>query len=76
MVTSTRTRIDARRNQQHILELIRTHPTGRITYDTLAARVDIDRRTVITIVCYLRTRGAIEVEPGRGHCPNRYQLAG
>lgn len=76
MVTSTRTRIDARRNQQHIIDLIRAHPTGQITYDAMAAHVDIDRRTVISIVCYLRTRDMIKVEPGRGHCPNRYHLAG
>ena len=76
MVTSTRSRIDARRNQQHIIDLIRTHPTGQISYDALAARVDIDRRTVISIVCYLSTRGHVKVTRGHGNQPNRYQLPG
>lgn len=69
-----RTRSDANRNQQRVLQVLRQHPTGRISYDNLAAEVVMDRRTVISIVCYLRHRGHLSVTTGRGNTPNRYQV--
>lgn len=74
METAARTRSDAQRNTQRIIELLRAHPTGRISYDYIAAESDLDRRTVISIMCNLRHRGRVRVQPGRGSLPNCYQL--
>lgn len=74
MITSNRARFDARRNEQRIINVLRHHPTGQISYDTIAATVDIDRRTVISIMRFLCERGQVRVERGRGRVANCYSV--
>lgn len=58
-----------------LLRLIRQHPTGQLSYDTMAAMLDYDRRTLISVVARLREQGRVVVEPGSGTIPNRYHIA-
>lgn len=59
-----------------VFELLRSHPTGQISYDSMAAELDRDRRVVIWAVARLRRRGQVQlVASGRGRRPNCYQLA-
>lgn len=59
--------------ERQILDLLRSHPTGRISYDNMEALTDFDRRTLITAMARLRATGQIRlVEAGRGSVPNRY----
>lgn len=74
LYNSNRARLDARRNEQRILLLLRSHPTGQISYDRIAAAIQIDRRTVISVVRFLATRGQVRVVPGRGRVPNCYTV--
>jgi DNA-binding transcriptional ArsR family regulator len=58
-----------------ILDLLSRHPTGRLSYDSMAAALDIDRRTLVSAMARLRMRGQVKlVEPGRGCQPNQYTL--
>lgn len=71
---ATRNRTDARQNEQRVLCALRDHPTGHISYDRIAALIEIDRRTVISIVYHLQGRGRVNVVQGRGRRPNAYRV--
>jgi biotin operon repressor len=60
--------------ERELIQLLRTHPTGQISYENLAAELDYDRRTLISIVARLKHQGALVVDQGSGRKPNRYQL--
>ena len=67
-------RCTCRQNIQRISEYLSQHPSGQISYDNIAAALDIDSRTVIRLICVMRQHGVVSVEPGRGCIPNRYHL--
>lgn len=61
--------------ERRILELLSMHPTGRISYDDIAAIIGFDRRSVITIITRLCYNGQVQiVAAGRGKTPNQYRL--
>jgi hypothetical protein len=60
--------------EREIIQLLKTHPTGQLSYDTMAAILDYDRRTLISTVARLRYTGSLVVEPGAGRVPNKYIL--
>lgn len=76
MVTLNRS--DRRRRSQAekcIVELLRSHPTGRLSYDAMAAESGFDRRSLISAMARLRYDGHVAIaEPGRGSRPHRYAL--
>lgn len=63
-----------RTNIRRISEYLAKHPSGQISYDNIAADLEIDSRTVIRLICLMRHQGVIIVERGRGCIPNRYQI--
>lgn len=60
--------------QHGILNLLRAHRA--ISYDEIAARLDIDRKTAIQGVRRLVLLGQVRMEMGRGRRPNQYELVG
>lgn len=65
-----RTRIS--RLQRDLLAVLETE--SQLSYESLAARLDTDRRNIIIAVRGLELRGRLSVERGRGPVPNRYSL--
>lgn len=58
-----------------ILGILRAHPTGCLSYDSMAAIADLDRRTMITAMTRLRFAGLVTlVQPGRGCQAHTYTL--
>jgi len=60
--------------ERELLQLLKIHPTRQLSYDTMAAMLDCDRRTLISTVARLRYTGSLAVEPGTGRVPNKYIL--
>lgn len=59
-----------------IVNLLREHPTGRISFDKMAAELRCDRRTLISAMARLRYAGQVRVvELGRGNRPHCYQVS-
>jgi predicted ArsR family transcriptional regulator len=56
--------------QRLVMELIRNHPT--ISYDEIAARLQIDRNTAIRAVVRLILERRVVKIAGAGRQPNRY----
>lgn len=58
-----------------ILGILRSHPTGRLSYDRMAAIADLDRRTMITAMARLQCAGLVAITcPGRGCQAHTYKL--
>lgn len=59
-----------------ILDLLREHPTRRLSYDAMAAILDIDRRILISAMARLQHHHLVRVaQHGRGNQPNCYELS-
>jgi predicted transcriptional regulator len=58
-----------------VYALLKEHPTGHLSYDTMSAMLDIDRRTIVTAVRRLVHHGFVAVKRrGCGACPNCYEV--
>lgn len=58
-----------------VYALLKEHPTKRISYDNISAKLDIDRRTVVTAIKRLVHHGFVAIEErGCGACPHQYSL--
>ncbi|NCC30529.1 MAG: HTH domain-containing protein [Chloroflexia bacterium] len=58
-----------------VYALLKEHPTRIISYDSISAELDIDRRTVVTAIRRLVHHGFVNIkERGCGACPNQYSL--
>jgi len=63
------------RSELCILGILRTHPTGQISMDKIAAIAEVDRRTIISAMARLRFAGLVTLaEPGRGCQAHTYTL--
>ena len=57
-----------------VINLLKRHPTGRLSFDDMEAATGYDRRQLITVIRVLEHNQAVEVESPRGTQPNRYRL--
>ena len=58
-----------------VYALLKEHPTRHLSYDTMSAMLDIDRRTIVTAVRRLVHHGFVAIkQPGCGARPNCYEI--